>query len=167
MDIEIFSQTTIVYESWMKMAEAAGGKQLQNEVVMALLRYAFYGDIPDYEIGSKEYLIFMSSVQMIEADKRKKNGGAPKGNTNAKKKQPTKTTSKQPIEFNPKKQPQKQPKNNPKTNNDNGNVNDNVNDTVLPDDPAPPGAGRQAEENDAASSERRATKQYPPEWDLE
>lgn len=167
MDIEIFSKTTIVYESWMKMAEAAGGKQLQSEVVLALLRYAFYDEVPEYEIGSKEYLIFMNGLQMIEADRRKKNGGAPIGNANAKKKQPTettsKTTSKQPTKTT-QKTTYKQPKNNPKTNNDNGNVNDNVTVNTPPASPPLEGGGGQAGESEAL---RTASNQYPPEWDLE
>lgn len=99
MEVEIYTKTTVVYESWMKLTEAPGGKSMQDKIVMALLRYAFYGETPDFKYGSTEYLLFMQSVQMVEADKRKKKGGAPIGNNNAKKE---KTTYKNNLKTTPK-----------------------------------------------------------------
>lgn len=114
---ELQSPTAIVYGSWMDIAEQIGGRDKQNELIMAAIRYEFYGELPDFKPGTQEHVFFSMAQPLIDADRRKRKGGAPKGNQNAQKssgtkKQPKKTTSKQHIEsthcFDPLIQPQKQ-----------------------------------------------------------
>lgn len=159
---DLKAKTIVIYGSWLEYADRIGGKEKQDELVMALVRYAFYGDVPEYKNGSAEDVFFGMAVPLIDADKKKRNGGAPKGNKNA-----SKTTCKNNL--------QKQPKNNPLNNTIEQRSKQTTytytytptyTDTYIPPSSPPlEGGGGQAEDGCKTTAEQH--RQYPAEWDEE
>lgn len=72
----------IIYETWF---ESAGklGEQKQAEAIMQIIRYGLYGTIPDNSNDLYLDLLFTNWKPLVDAAKKKRRGGAPKGNKNA------------------------------------------------------------------------------------
>ena len=115
------------YEAIMCLNEAQ-----QLEAFRALCAYGFDGD-EQTELSPIARAIFaMAKPQLDANNKRYENGckgGAPKGNSNAKKQPMVEQKAEQKTTKNNQKQPTVDLKNNQKQPNDNVNVNDNVNDS--------------------------------------
>lgn len=106
-------ESVIIYQTWF---ESVGllGEEKQIKAMMQIIRYGLYGEEPDNSDDVVLQAVMMTWFAQVDAQKKNKRGGAPKGNQNArgnkggtgrpKKTQPENTTL-----------------------NVNGNVNDNVN----------------------------------------
>lgn len=110
----------IIYQSWFENA-AKLGEEKQTKVIMQIIRYGLYGDVPDNSNDICLDLLFTDWRPLVDAVKRKRKGGAPKGNKNAKgngapngnqNAKKTNNKNKQPLNVNV-------------NVNDKGNVNDN------------------------------------------
>lgn len=118
----------VFYKSIFDAIKKIKSIKIQNQCYEAISLYGFCGIEPPENCDERVFIIFTQAKPIIDRASNRykacvengKKGGAPKGNTNAKKQ--------------PDKQPNEQPKNNLNDNdNDNVNVNDNVNerDKVL------------------------------------
>lgn len=143
---------SLIYGSWMDIAFKIGGREKQSELIMSLIRYSFYGECPEYAEGSAEAVFFEMARPLIDADKKRKRGGAPKGNTNACKKQPAKTTSKQPIETTSKQT----------TSTSTSTSTSTCTCTIASASPTPGGAGQQTkkEKNSRSAYEKETDPNY-------
>lgn len=138
MDAELTS--VLVYQSWY---EAAGvlGEEKQVKAMMQIIRYGLYQEKPDNEDDPALKALMMSWIPLVDSNRKKRKGGAPKcnqnakghgapiGNTNAKK---TNNQNKQPYNVNA---------------NVNGNANANANNNSkgeehLPSVDTPDSSGR-------------------------
>lgn len=121
------NESVIIYQTWLESA-ALLGEEKQIEALMQIIHYGIYGTVPDNPDDPMMQMLLMNWMPLVDAQKKKRKGGAPKGNQNAKgnkggapkgnqnarKKQLNKTT--QPFNVN---------------GNGNGNVNANYNDPSL------------------------------------
>ena len=121
------NESVIIYQTWLE-SSALLGEEKQIKAIMQIIHYGLYGEVPDNSDDPMMQMLLMNWMPLVDAQKKKRKGGAPKGNQNAKgnkggapkgnqnarKKQLNKTT--QP--FNVK-------------GNGNGNVNANYNDPSL------------------------------------
>lgn len=120
------NESLVIYQTWFENAGKLGAEK-QTKAMIQIIRYGLYGEVPDNKDDLFLDLLLSDWMPLVDAQKKKRKGGAPignqnakgnkggapKGNQNARKKQLNKTT--QP--FNVK-----------------GNVNDNVkvNNNSLP-----------------------------------
>lgn len=121
------NESVVIYQTWLESA-ALLGEEKQIEALMQIIHYGIYGTVPDNPDDPMMQMLLMNWMPLVDAQKKKRKGGAPKGNQNAKgnkggapkgnqnarKKQLNKTT--QPFNVN---------------GNGNGNVNANYNDPSL------------------------------------
>lgn len=121
------NESVIIYQTWLESA-ALLGEEKQIEALMQIINYGIYGKVPENPDDPMMQMLLMNWMPLVDAQKKKRKGGAPKGNQNAKgnkggapkgnqnarKKQLNKTT--QPFNVN---------------GNGNGNVNANYNDPSL------------------------------------
>lgn len=121
------NESVVIYQTWLESA-ALLGEEKQIEALMQIINYGIYGTVPDNPDDPMMQMLLMNWMPLVDAQKKKRKGGAPKGNQNAKgnkggapkgnqnarKKQLNKTT--QPFNVN---------------GNGNGNVNANYNDPSL------------------------------------
>lgn len=94
----------IIYQSWFENA-AKLGPEKQMKAIMQAIRYGLYGEKPDNSDDICLDLLLSDWMPLIDASKKKRKGGAPKGNKNAvgnkggpgrpKKTQPKNTTYKE------------------------------------------------------------------------
>lgn len=121
------NESVVIYQTWLESA-ALLGEEKQIEALMQIINYGIYGTVPDNPDDPMMQMLLMNWMPLVDAQKKRRKGGAPKGNQNAKgnkggapkgnqnarKKQLNKTT--QPFNVN---------------GNGNGNVNANYNDPSL------------------------------------
>ena len=112
--------SVIIYQSWFETAQKLGPEK-QQQAIMQILNYGFYGTVPDNHGDLCMDLLFNSWCPLVDAAERHRRGGAPKGNQNAKGHKgaggrPKKTTEEK-----------LQPKLQPFNENGNSNVNENEN----------------------------------------
>ena len=137
------NESVIIYQTWFESA-ALLGEEKQIKALMQIINYGIYGTVPDNPDDPMMQMLLMNWMPLVDAQKKRRKGGAPKGNQNAKgnkggapkgnqnarKKQLNKTT--QPFNVN---------------GNGNGNVNANYNDPSLC--LCPDGQAREEEQSDA------------------
>ena len=107
------NESVIIYQTWLE-SSALLGEEKQIKALMQIIHYGLYGKVPDNSDDPMMQMLLMNWMPLVDAQKKKRKGGAPKGNQNARKKQLNKTT--QPFNVN---------------GNGNGNVNANDNDPSL------------------------------------
>lgn len=135
------NESVVIYQTWLESA-ALLGEEKQIEALMQIINYGIYGTVPDNPDDPMMQMLLMNWMPLVDAQKKRRKGGAPKGNQNAKgnkggapkgnqnarKKQLNKTT--QPFNVN---------------GNGNGNVNANYNDPSL--SLSPDGQAREEEQS--------------------
>ena len=122
------NESVVIYQTWLESA-ALLGEEKQIEALMQIINYGIYGTVPENPDDPMMQMLLMNWMPLVDAQKKRRKGGAPKGNQNAKgnkgggapkgnqnarKKQTQKQT--QPFNVN---------------GNGNGNVNANYNDPSL------------------------------------
>lgn len=141
------NESVIIYQTWF---ESVGllGKDKQIKAMMQIIRYGLYGEVPDNSDDVVLQAVMMTWFAQVDAQKKKRKGGAPSGNQNAKghgapkgNKNATKKTN------NKNKQPF----------NVNGNVNDNGN--VINNDNNLPSVG-----SPAFGEAENSTSEEEPDW---
>lgn len=75
--------SVIIYQSWFETAQKLGPEK-QQQAIMQILNYGFYGTVPDNHGDLCMDLLFNSWCPLVDAAERHRRGGAPKGNQNAK-----------------------------------------------------------------------------------
>ena len=137
------NESVVIYQTWLESA-ALLGEEKQIKALMQIINYGIYGTVPDNPDDPMMQMLLMNWMPLVDAQKKRRKGGAPKGNQNAKgnkggapkgnqnarKKQLNKTT--QPFNVN---------------GNGNGNVNANYNDPSLC--LCPEGQASEEEQSDA------------------
>lgn len=148
---EKLTQTTVFYATWFDCISQFPNSEKQGELVLALLRYAFYGATPDYSTGTMERMFFDMARPLIDADRRKRNGGAPRGNKNAKK-QPKNNPLIQPIDSTSKQTTL--------TLTSTDTLTETVTKTNMSADTAPDGAAQQTVRDTRTAAEKEADPHY-------
>ena len=118
------NESVIIYQTWFENA-AKIGPERQTKAMMQIINYGIYGTVPDNSDDLYLDLLLSDWMPLVDAQKIKRRGGAPKGNQNAK--------GNKGGTGRPKKT---QPKNTTLNVNENGNVNDNDNSHSAVDAPA-------------------------------
>lgn len=123
------NESLVIYQTWFENAGKLG-EEKQAKAMMQIIRYGLYGEVPDNSDDICLDLLLTDWIPLVDASKKKRRGGAPKGNKNA---VGNKGGSGRPKKHNQKTQPF----------NVNGNVNVNDNDNSIPsgNTPAYDGAG--------------------------
>lgn len=78
-------------KSWIDRVRRNLGKESADKLSLMILRYALYDELPSDEELLKEgfaYTFYMVKEGIIDEERKRKRGGAPKGNKNACKKKP-------------------------------------------------------------------------------
>ena len=78
----VTNEGVVVYQTWVENA-AKLGKERQTKIIMQIIQYGLYGDIPDNSDDLCMDLLFSDWKPLVDAAKQKRKGGAPKGNKNA------------------------------------------------------------------------------------
>lgn len=107
------NESVIIYQTWFESVALLGADK-QVKAMMQIIRYGLYGEMPDNSDDVVLQAVMMTWFAQVDAQKKHKKGGAPKGNKNAKGNR-----------GGPGRQKKTQPKNT--TLNVNGNVNGNGN----------------------------------------
>lgn len=118
------NESVIIYQTWLE-SSALLGEEKQIKALMQIIHYGLYGKVPDNSDDPMMQMLLMNWMPLVDAQKKRRKGGAPKGNQNAKghgapkgNKNAQKTNNKNKQPFNVK-------------GNGNGNVNANDNDPSL------------------------------------
>lgn len=137
------NESVIIYQTWF---ESVGllGKDKQIKAMMQIIRYGLYGEVPDNSDDVVLQAVMMTWFAQVDAQKKKRKGGAPKGNQNAK---GNKGGSGRPKKHNPKTLPFNV------NGNDNGNGNVITNDNNLPSVGSP-----------AFGEAENTTSEEEPDW---
>lgn len=137
------NESVIIYQTWF---ESVGllGKDKQIKAMMQIIRYGLYGEVPDNSDDVVLQAVMMTWFAQVDAQKKKRKGGAPKGNKNA---VGNKGGTGRPKKHNSKTQPF----------NVNGNVNDNGN--VINNDNNLPSVG-----SPAFGEAENTTSEEEPDW---
>lgn len=137
------NESVIIYQTWF---ESVGllGKDKQIKAMMQIIRYGLYGEVPDNSDDVVLQAVMMTWFAQVDAQKKKRKGGAPKGNQNAK---GNKGGTGRPKKHNSKTQPF----------NVNGNDNDNGN--VITNDNNLPSVG-----SSAFGEAENTTSEEEPDW---
>ena len=118
------NESVIIYQTWLE-SSALLGEEKQMEALMQIIHYGIYGKVPENPDDPIMQMLLMNWMPLVDAQKKRRKGGAPKGNQNAKghgapkgnkNAQKTNNKNKQPFNVN---------------GNGNGNVNANDNDPSL------------------------------------
>lgn len=123
------NESVVIYQTWLENA-AKIGTERQTKAMMQIINYGIYGTVPDNSDDLCLDLLLSDWMPLVDAQKIRRKGGAPKGNQNAKGNKggtgrPKKTQS----------------KNTTLNVNENGNVNNNDNSHSAVGAPAVGGAG--------------------------
>lgn len=137
------NESVIIYQTWF---ESVGllGKDKQIKAMMQIIRYGLYGEVPDNSDDVVLQAVMMTWFAQVDAQKKKRKGGAPKGNQNAK---GNKGGTGRPKKHNQKTQPFNV------NGNDNGNGNVITNDNNLPSVGSP-----------AFGEAENTTSEEEPDW---
>lgn len=137
------NESVIIYQTWF---ESVGllGKDKQIKAMMQIIRYGLYGEVPDNSDDVVLQAVMMTWFAQVDAQKKKRKGGAPKGNKNA---VGNKGGTGRPKKHNSKTQPF----------NVNGNGNDNGN--VITNDNNLPSVG-----SPAFGEAENTTSEEEPGW---
>lgn len=117
------NESVVIYQTWLESA-ALLGEEKQIEALMQIINYGIYGTVPDNPDDPMMQMLLMNWMPLVDAQKKRRKGGAPKGNQNAKghgapkgnqNARKTNNKNKQPFNVN---------------GNGNGNVNANYNDPL-------------------------------------
>lgn len=118
------NESVIIYQTWLE-SSALLGEEKQIKALMQIIHYGIYGTVPENPDDPMMQMLLMNWMPLVDAQKKRRKGGAPKGNQNAKghgapkgNKNAQKTNNKNKQPFNVK-------------GNGNGNVNANDNDPSL------------------------------------
>ena len=134
------NESVVIYQTWLESA-ALLGEEKQIEALMQIINYGIYGTVPENPDDPMMQMLLMNWMPLVDAQKKKRKGGAPKGNQNAKghgapkgnqNARKTNNKNKQPFNVN---------------GNGNGNVNANYNDPSLC--LCPEGQASEEEQSDA------------------
>ena len=123
------NESVVIYQTWLENA-AKIGPERQTKAMMQIINYGIYGIVPDNSDDLCLDLLLSDWMPLVDAQKIRRKGGAPKGNQNAK--------GNKGGTGRPKKT---QPKNTTLNVNENGNVNNNDNSHSAVGAPAVGGAG--------------------------
>ena len=137
------NESVIIYQTWF---ESVGllGKDKQIKAMMQIIRYGLYGEVPDNSDDVVLQAVMMTWFAQVDAQKKKRKGGAPKGNKNA---VGNKGGTGRPKKHNSKTQPFNV------NGNDNGNGNVTTNDNNLPSVGSP-----------AFGEAENTTSEEEPDW---
>ena len=137
------NESVIIYQTWF---ESVGllGKDKQIKAMMQIIRYGLYGEVPDNSDDVVLQAVMMTWFAQVDAQKKKRKGGAPKGNKNA--------AGNKGGTGRPK-------KHNSKTQLFNVNGNDNDNGNVITNDNNLPSVG-----SSAFGEAENTTSEEEPDW---
>lgn len=121
------NESVVIYQTWLENAAKIGSEK-QVKAIMQIINYGIYGTVPDNSDDLYLDLLLSDWMPLVDAQKERRKGGAPKGNQNAK---GNKGGSGRPKKT--------QPENTTLNVNENGNVN--VNSHSTDSVPASGGAG--------------------------
>lgn len=76
------NESVIVYQSWLENA-AKLGPEKQAKAIMQIVKYGIYGETPDNSDDLCLDLLLSDWMPLVDAQQKKRKGGAPKGNKNA------------------------------------------------------------------------------------
>ena len=77
------NEYVIIYQTWFENA-AKLGTEKQTKALMQIIRYGLYDEVPNNSDDLYLDLLLSDWMPLIDASKKKRKGGAPKGNRNAK-----------------------------------------------------------------------------------
>lgn len=77
------NEVVAIYQTWFESAALLGDEKL-IDAMMKIIRYGLYGEKPDYGGDITLEAVMMTWIAQVDAQKKKRKGGAPKGNQNAK-----------------------------------------------------------------------------------
>ena len=77
------NESVIIYQTWFESV-ALLGTDKQVKAMMQIIRYGLYGEMPDNSDDVVLQAVMMTWFAQVDAQKKHKKGGAPKGNKNAK-----------------------------------------------------------------------------------
>ena len=77
------NESVVIYQTWLESA-ALLGEEKQIEALMQIINYGIYGTVPDNPDDPMMQMLLMNWMPLVDAQKKKRKGGAPKGNQNAK-----------------------------------------------------------------------------------
>ena len=77
------NEYVIIYQTWFENA-AKLGTEKQTKALMQIIRYGLYDEVPNNSDDLYLDLLLSDWMPLIDASKKKRKGGAPKGNQNAK-----------------------------------------------------------------------------------
>lgn len=77
------NESVIIYQTWFESV-ALLGVDKQVKAMMQIIRYGLYGEMPDNSDDVVLQAVMMTWFAQVDAQKKHKKGGAPKGNKNAK-----------------------------------------------------------------------------------
>lgn len=76
------NESVIIYQTWFESV-ALLGTDKQVKAMMQIIRYGLYGEMPDNSDDVVLQAVMMTWFAQVDAQKKHKKGGAPKGNKNA------------------------------------------------------------------------------------
>lgn len=77
------NESVIIYQTWFESVALLGEAE-QVKAMMQIIRYGLYGEMPDNSDDVVLQAVMMTWFAQVDAQKKHKKGGAPKGNKNAK-----------------------------------------------------------------------------------
>lgn len=77
------NETVIIYQTWYESAELLGPGKVE-EAMIKIIRYGLYGEEPDFSGDRILEAVMKTWLAQVDAQKKKRKGGAPIGNQNAK-----------------------------------------------------------------------------------
>lgn len=77
------NESVIIYQTWFESVALLGSEK-QVKAMMQIIRYGLYGEMPDNSDDIVLQAVMMTWFAQVDAQKKHKKGGAPKGNQNAK-----------------------------------------------------------------------------------
>ena len=77
------NESVIIYQTWFESVALLGADK-QVKAMMQIIRYGLYGEMPDNSDDVVLQAVMMTWFAQVDAQKKHKKGGAPKGNKNAK-----------------------------------------------------------------------------------
>ena len=77
------NESVVIYQTWLESA-ALLGEEKQIEALMQIINYGIYGTVPDNPDDPMMQMLLMNWMPLVDAQKKRRKGGAPKGNQNAK-----------------------------------------------------------------------------------
>ena len=149
------NESVVIYQTWYESAELMG-EEKRRTAIDQIIRYGLYGEEPKNDEDPVMKMLMMNWMPLVDAQKKKRKGGAPTGNQNAKGRGAPKGNQNARKTNNQNKQPFNV------KGNDNGNNNANYNYPLPSVDTLANGGAR-----DTTLGESQAWSSMMTDWDDE